>query len=94
MSVRAYKVIKMELEDAPSFNVWNDEEIREALVGDQLTDESGLVTVEHEKVVQLIKDIAEDPSIIEAERLQETRAMLEKIENDTKADGYARYYCF
>lgn len=95
MSVRAYKVNKIDYKETPSFNLWHDQQIIEfideqeagAFSGD-LNESGGLAFVK----VTTIKLI-----IGQAKRFELSPADVEILEDDIKDlgdDDYVQYYCF
>ena len=86
MSVRAYKIIKIEQNDDPSFNIWSDEKFVDAIgceLDDQLnTDGCGVVSLS----VGLLREKAH---LLEdgGKRLKEDLAGLSD-------DSYVDYSCF
>ena len=64
MSIRAYKVIKVELEETPTFNLWSDTKVMESLAGegctDTLSDGAGTMYIEKETIKLLLKEADTD----------------------------------
>ena len=52
MSVRAYRIIDIETEESPTFNVWHDVEISKIVQGD-----GEILTIAKSDAEELLKDI-------------------------------------
>lgn len=96
MSVRAYKVIKIETEKEPTFNIWNDIFIYDGLVfcGSEISEE--IITVEYDCVKELEKYFQEkkNNALWSAEDVARYQEIIDKLLKDTKEKGYAQYYCY
>ena len=91
MSVRAYRVKKIEHEESDSFNLWHDDKLVDFLDSEcnffaGLTNEgTGLVEVPVEALRKAVEEVAIDEELKEA------------IQRDIEAcrdDGYVTYYCY
>lgn len=60
MSIRAYKIIKKELEDNPTFNVWHDTKVFDYLQDNNLLDKINIELSRKNYVDLLLLDIDED----------------------------------
>jgi len=89
MSVRAYKIRKLELEDRCSFNLWHDKELCEFLgVYDNTDpDNGGIVEVAVDVLEEALKtlNIEKDKKKALEKDIAEARA---------KNEDYILYYCF
>ncbi|TET41596.1 MAG: hypothetical protein E3J60_04135 [Dehalococcoidia bacterium] len=90
MSVRAYRVTKIEHEESDSFNLWHDDKLVDFLDREYdffagLTNEgTGLVEVPVEALQEALEKVDMDKELKEA------------IQKDIEAcrdDGYVTYYC-
>ena len=90
MSVRAYRVNKIEHEESDTFNLWHDDKLvdfldREYGFFERLSDGTGLVEVPIEALKEALEKVEMDDELKEA------------IKQDIEArrdDGYVTYYCF
>ena len=90
MSVRAYRVNKIEHEESDTFNLWHDDKLvdfldREYGFFEHLSDGTGLVEVPIEALKEALEKVEMDDELKEA------------IKQDIEArrdDGYVTYYCF
>ena len=91
MSVRAYRVNKIEHEESDTFNLWHDDKLIDFLDSEcdffaGLTNEgTGLVEVPVEALQKAVEEVAIDEELKEA------------IQRDIEAcrdDGYVTYYCY
>ena len=91
MSVRAYRVNKIEHEESDTFNLWHDDKLIDFLDSEcnffaGLTNEgTGLVEVPVEALRKAVEEVAIDEELKEA------------IQRDIEAcrdDGYVTYYCY
>ena len=90
MSVRAYRVNKIEHEESDTFNLWHDDKLvdfldREYGFFERLSDGTGLVEVPIEALKEALEKVEMDDELKEA------------IKRDIEArrdDGYVTYYCF
>ena len=85
MSVRAYKVNRIEHEGRETFNLWYDEEVMEWL-GDLGLNEDGFGLIEVRR-----KDIE---GTLEEGCEGRLREVLEKMLEDCGNEDYVQYYCF
>lgn len=90
MSVRAYRVTKIEHEHPNSFNLWHDEELMEFLdkndcLSSLNSNSSGILEIPTE-VMQEAIDKVNMP--------EETKANLRKDIASCSPQGYVTYYCF
>jgi hypothetical protein len=86
MSVRAYKLIKIETASEPTFNCWHDSGILDYVYGDDDRGNGGLIQFERETIEELAKDK-------EAEK--ELREVAKAILADfKKGDDFIEYYCY
>ena len=91
MSVRAYRVNKIEHEESDTFNLWHDDKLIDFLDSEcgffaGLTNQgTGLVEVPVEALEEALEKVEMDDELKEA------------IKQDIEArrdDGYVTYYCF
>ncbi|MDE3068717.1 MAG: hypothetical protein KGJ60_14375 [Verrucomicrobiota bacterium] len=95
MSVRAYKVLEMRLDRAPSFNCWHDEKLMEFFDGEGIWDgrnSEGSGTMEVSVAVMR-------KALANAQRLELDEFDCEAIKADLawarkKGQDYIRYECF
>ena len=89
MSVRAYKIIKIEYSKDPSFNLWTQSEIVEYLDLDISDSGGGMVEIEIADIKMMLKD--KDFEIDEC-----TRKQLEKDIKIAEKEGedYINYMCY
>ncbi len=85
MSIRAYKVKQIKIEDEPTFNCWKDEEIFK-LANSSTFDGGGIIEFDFKEVQKAIQ--ATNP------KKTHKLAILKEIEKDAREDGTAQYYCF
>ena len=90
MSVRAYRVTKIEYDHPNSFNLWHDEELMEFLdkndcLSSLNSNSSGILEIPTE-VLQEAIDKVNMP--------EETKANLCKDIASCSQQGYVTYYCF
>lgn len=93
MSVRAYRINKIEVEHSPSFNLWHDEKLMD-LIGNELTeslnqDSCGIteVRVDTLKSIVSLVDSKLEPDVIES--LKEDIEWADKNNTD-----WVRYECY
>lgn len=91
MSVRAYRVKKIEHEEGDTFNLWHDDKLVDFLDSEcdffagLTNDGTGLVEVPIEALQEALQKVEMDKELKEA------------IQRDIEAcrdDGYVTYYCF
>jgi len=90
MSVRAYRVAKIEHEESDTFNLWHDDKLTEFLDNEygfyeQITEGGGLVDVSVEALQEALEKVEMDDELREA------------IQKDIEAcrdKGYVTYYCY
>ena len=91
MSVRAYRVNKIEHEQGDTFNLWHDDKLVDFLDSEcdffaGLTNEgTGLVEVPVEALQKAVEKLEMD---------EELREAIRKDIEACQADGYVTYYCF
>ena len=97
MSVRAYKIIKIEHEKQPTFNCWQDHDVLEIAEGDS----EGLLNIQQERAEEKLasvraklKGLSGDCDDEQARPLRELETILCDIIKDCGEDGYADYFCF
>jgi hypothetical protein len=86
MSVRAYRVLHLDTDEQPTFNLWRDHEVMALLnLSDQLNgDEGGLIHIFQDEV---------EAALAEA-RGEETKAILTAMLAHAQAEGgCVEYYC-
>lgn len=89
MSVRAYRVISIDTEGSPTFNLWHDDEVVELLgVSDKgaLNDDGcGLIEFSVSEIDDALKRAHHTDTIV----------VLTRMRKDAKTNGgWAQYYCF
>jgi hypothetical protein len=90
MSVRAYRVTKIEHEESDTFNLWHDDKLMDFLgkygiYGNLNEDGFGLVDLPIEALKEALEKVEMDDELREA------------IQKDIEAcpeEGYVTYYCF
>lgn len=94
MSIRAYKIIKIEKESTPTFNLWHCHPrlLRLLNVEEQLDPSGGgYIYIDRYVVEDLLKDISEG-------NLEDTDALKEVLENILEDfdedDDYVEYSCY
>lgn len=91
MSVRAYRVTKIEHEQANTFNLWHDDKLMEFLDSgygfyERLSnDGTGIVELPIEALQEALEKVEMD---------KELREAIRKDIEACQADGYVTYYCF
>ena len=94
MSVRAYKIIRKELEDNPSFNLWHDEKLVDYLA--ENTDFYGLLNDEGTGTTEL--EVAEIKKIIkQSKQLELDKETVEQLKKDIEGlndNDWIEYECF
>lgn len=102
MSVRAYKIIEIKHEKAPTFNCYHDERVFDVANSENYND-GGIIEFETEAVKRELASVKKELKGLsgdadEGDRKQElldAEKALEKILKECKAnDGYQQYYCF
>ena len=97
MSVRAYRIKKIETEQEPTFNCWHDTDIFE-IADSKWYDDGGYLTFYRDDVEIAIQELEEttiNDKIGDKER-KEKIEILKKIMKDIKANGddLAEYLCY
>ena len=103
MSVRAYRVIKIDCDAAATFNLWQDEKIRDWLVSCGYTDSlnmdgCGIMDIHRSAIEEALNEIVDVGD--EQERREEhfftgaEREILEQMLADCGGEDYVQYYCF
>lgn len=92
MSVRAYKLIKIDHDTAPTFNCWNDEKIMRLFDTDDFTENGGIITT-------TLKQIQSELDEAEAQKNKtnedkEYIKTLKQIIKDFGDEDFIQYYCF
>ena len=91
MSVRAYRVTKIEHEEGSTFNLWHDDKLMDFLDKEYgfyeglTNDGTGLVELQIEALQEALEKVEMDNELKEA------------IQKDIEAcqdDGYVTYYCY
>ena len=90
MSVRAYRVTKIEHEEADTFNLWHDDKLVDFLDSEygfheQLTEGGGLVDVTVEALQEALEKV---------EMEDELREVIQKDIEACREQGYVTYYCY
>ena len=91
MSVRAYRVNKIEHEESDTFNLWHDDKLIDFLDSEcnffaGLTNEgTGLVEVPVEALRKAVEEVAIDEELKEA---------IQRDIESCRDDGYVTYYCY
>ena len=90
MSVRAYRVTKIEHEESDTFNLWQDEKLMEFLDSEygfyeQTTEGRGLVDVTVEALQEALERV---------ELADELREAIQKDIEACREQGYVTYYCY
>ncbi len=95
MSVRAYRLIEIKLEDKPSFNLWHDQKLRDFLEAEADifshldSDGTGMTEVPVKTLKKAVGKVAElnlDAKTIDQLKKDITAAKFNK-------DEYVTYYC-
>ena len=87
MSVRAYRLIRMETETESTFNLWRDTEFMQ-LLGRQVMHQldetgTGLVSLDLRSLQTALKNAKQDG----------TKAILRRMIAQATGDGYVEYWC-
>lgn len=96
MSVRAYRVNKIETEDSPTFNVWHDTDLYDFLLKDGIEylnqDGGGYIEVSVERLRKAIVEMKDG----KLEGSEDTIKALEKDADWAEKDSvdYIMYSCF
>lgn len=90
MSVRAYRVNKIDYEEYNSFNLWHDNELvdfldREYGLYEGMSDGTGLVELPVEALEEAIKKLTLDDELVKA---------LKRDIETCRESGYVTYYCY
>jgi len=87
MSVRAYRITKLEHEDRETFNLWHDDELMSILSYSMNTlYEEGCVYMEFSK--------EELQEALKEAKQERTKSILKKMIKDAKKIGWVGYWCF
>lgn len=96
MSVRAYKINKIDFEQKETFNLWHCDSIREWLIGngcyETMNDDGcGIMDVSRAHIQEVLKDKKEQESLgFDKEDIKILKQMLK----DCGENDYVQYYCF
>lgn len=97
MSIRAYKLIEIKHEKEATFNCWHDQRIMDVANLESYND-GGLMMIEHEAAKELAEELKAEitkmPDGEEKDDLKTTLKNVKEVIKESKADGYAEYYCF
>jgi len=97
MSVRAYKLIEIKHEKQATFNCWHDQRIMDIANLENYND-GGLIMIEQEAAEELAEELQSEIAKMkdgeEKDDLKITLQNVKEIIKESKADGYAEYYCF
>lgn len=89
MSVRAYKIIKMEYSQDPSFNMWHDTEINDWLADGGYLDSydgGGIIELPKVSIKELIEYLKDK---------DEYKEVIKQLKQDINTkDEYISYMCF
>lgn len=90
MSVRAYRVNKIDHEQHSTFNLWHDDGLVEFLdrnygLYERMSDGTGLVELPIEALEEAIKELKLDEELVEA---------LKRDIEACRDNGYVTYYCY
>lgn len=92
MSVRAYKIIEIATEDAPTFNLWRDDELMKYLEDegyDQRNgDGCGIWEFSKTDLEHILSTAKEDKAS------EETIKIIEQMIEEVGSEGNVQYYCF
>jgi len=109
MSIRAYKVKKIEYEISESFNLWHDRELMNILEESsnfytRLDDDcSGFTEILDNEFNEIKENLEEVIDGLEScktcqkerkEKAEHYKEVLKEMEEEIKKEGYIRYYCF
>ena len=90
MSIRAYRVKRIDLAKAPSFNLWHDDKLVDFLGRggwiDGIGGNGGLISIPSEVLEQAIETLPLDEDIV-----QSLRADIEA--SKAKGEDWVEYYC-
>lgn len=87
MSVRAYRITKLEYDENETFNLWYDEELMSILSYSMATlneDGSGYMEFSKEELQEALEEATQE----------RTKSILKKMIEDAKKTGWVRYCCF
>jgi len=87
MSVRVYRITKLEHEDQATFNLWQDEEMMSILSSSMETlneSGSGYIEFSKEELQEALKEAKQDS----------TKSILKKMIEDAKKSGWVQYCCY
>jgi len=101
MSVRAYKIKTLKVENNPTFNLWHDDFIVNNLTfsGELDNGGTGIIEVYEENVKDILDNFetyweeyhGEDKT---EERKTEYKRKLERLLKETSKEGYGQYRCY
>lgn len=83
MSVRAYKIMRIEKADEPTFNLWRDKFIMNSLPMHEYSDEYGTISsiyIERESIQSLLKNFDEEWKDYEENRIHEDVTPSKRVE--------------
>lgn len=95
MSVRAYKIIKTEIKEKATFNLWNHHWIVDNVeMMNQLNDcGSGIITIDEDAVYEAMKALRHEKNMSKAEK-KENRAILKQMLADIGEETAVDYSCY
>lgn len=102
MSVRAYKITKIEYEKEPTFNLWHDTFITDNIGGQQYQDEYGntaQIQIEKQQIQNLLDNFEEEWKEYQDEDKTEEnkryyKTTLKNMLKDCNEWDYVEYICF
>lgn len=102
MSVRAYKIKTLEVEDSPTFNLWHDDFIVNNLTfsGELNDGGTGIIEISEENVKDILDNFETYWEEYEGddkteERKTEYKKKLERLLKETReSEGYGLYQCY
>jgi len=97
MSLRAYKLIEIKTEDAPTFNLWYDDRINDIV--DEQDEKTSFSTIQKENAEDLLEKIEyelknQKNTEKEKEELKYYVKTLKQIIADCGDEEYCDYYCY
>jgi len=98
MSVRAYKIIKKELEKNPTFNCWNNGHIVDLAGNNEQYSDGGVLYFEKEYIEEILSDWLENDKngeIIDSDvNNKDSITILKNIIKDCGDNDYVEYECY
>lgn len=93
MSVRAYKVKKIDTELSDTFNLWHDDELMD-IIGSHINEDlnadgAGLIWINKNEAEQWIKEAKKQK--VSKDTMAKLKAILKDTDNDSEG---IHYYCF